>query len=471
MTDLRRLDATASAALVARGEATPVELVDAAIERIEAIDATVNAVIHRRFDRAREEAKGNLPDGPFRGVPILIKDLRPSAGDPLHLGTRFLRQAGYVADHDAAVVRRLRDAGFVILGRTSTPEFALAITTEPVATGPTRNPWSPVRSTGGSSGGSAAAVAAGMVPIAHATDGGGSIRIPASECGLVGLKPTRARISMAPDVGEGWAGASADGVVTRTVRDTAAAIDAMAGPEPGDPYWPMPLQRPLTAEVGADPGRLRIGVLAAPPSGDGDPELENLVRATADVLSGLRHRLEESYPTAMFDPAFGPNYGVVNACSVVAEVNAWERTLGIHIEDDQLEGMTRLSLQHGRTMTGADYVAAVQWRHAFSRRVAQWWDADGFDLLLCPVLNGPPPPLGWFSDMETAYERIGQLLHYTAQFNVTGQPAISLPVGMTADGLPLGVQLVAAFGREDVLIRVAAQLEQAMPWSGRHPAL
>jgi amidase len=468
MSELRWLDATASAELVARGELSPLELVDAAIERIERLDPAVNAVIHPRFERAREEASGALPDGPFRGVPIVIKDLDAVAGEPMHLGTKFLRAARYRAEHDAAFVRRLRQAGFVVLGKASTPEFGLTITTEPTATGPTRNPWNLDRSTGGSSGGSAAAVAAGMVPIAHASDGGGSIRIPASECGLVGLKPTRARVSMAPDVGEGWAGSSADGVLSHTVRDTAAVLDLLAGPEPGDPYWAPPLLRPLADELVADPGTLRIGVLAAPPGGGGDAEVEKIVRATAELLSGLGHHVEDAFPAALVDPQFGPHYGTVTGCSVVAELAAWEHRLGRAIADDELEPMTVLSRQYGRTLSGADYVTAVQWRHAYSRRMAQWW-TDGFDLLLCPVLNGPPPPIGWFDDMATAYERIGQLLHYTAQFNVTGQPAMSLPLGTYSDGLPVGVQLVGDYGREDVLIRVAAQLERAQPWADRHP--
>ena len=474
--DLQWTDAVDQAELVAGGQATPLELVDAAIERIEKLDPAINAVIHRRFARARAEAGGDLPDGPFRGVPILIKDLDTVAGEPLHFGTRFLREAGYTAQHDAEFVRRLRQAGFVILGKTSTPEFALMITTEPQATGPTRNPWNVGRSTGGSSGGAAAAVAAGMVPVAHASDGGGSIRIPASECGLVGLKPTRARISMAPDAGEGWAGASTEGAVSRTVRDAAAVLDVMSGGAPGDPYPAPPLERPLAQEVGADPGRLRIGVLAAPPFAEvpADAEVEAAVRATAELLAGLGHHVEDSYPAAMYDPAFGPHYGTITSCSVTAEITRWGEVLGAPVDESQLEGMTQLSLQHGRMLSGADYVTALQWMHGFSRRVAQWWaptrdGGAGFDVLLCPVLNGPPPPIGWFSDMTTCYERIGALLHYTAQFNITGQPGISLPLHTFADGMPLGVQLVAGYGREDVLVRLAAQLEQAAPWAGRRP--
>jgi amidase len=475
--ELQWTDALGQAEVVRTGRASPLELVDAAIERIEKLDPAVNAVIHRRFERARDEARGELPDGSFRGVPILIKDLDAVAGEPLHYGTRFLRDAGYTAQHDAEFVRRLKRAGFVILGKTSTPEFALMITTEPLATGPTRNPWNLDRSTGGSSGGAAAAVAAGMVPVAHASDGGGSIRIPASECGLVGLKPTRARISMAPD-GEGWAGASTEGAVARTVRDSAAVLDVMSGGAPGDPYPAPPLPRPLSAEVGADPGMLRIGVLAAPPFAEipADAEVSAAVRATADLLAGLGHSVEDSYPAAMYDPDFGPHYGTITSCSVTAEIARWGELLGAPVDESRLEGMTQLSLQHGRMRTGADYVIALQWMHGFSRRVAQWWapvdgGGAGFDLLLCPVLNGPPPPIGWFSDMATCYDRIGALLHYTAQFNITGQPGISLPLHTFADGMPLGVQLVAGYGREDVLVRVAAQLEQASPWADRRPSL
>jgi amidase len=471
--ETRWMDATAQAELVARGQASPAELVDAAIERIEKFDPAVNAVIHPRFEKARAEARGELPDGPFRGVPIVIKDLgAASAGDPCHWGTRFLRRAGYLAARDSAEVARLRRAGFVIVGRTSAPEFGLTITTEPKATGPTRNPWNLERSTGGSSGGSAAAVAAGMVPVGQASDGGGSIRIPASNCGLVGLKPTRARVSMGPDAGEGWAGASIHGAVTHSVRDAAAVLDCMAGEEPGDPYPAPPLVRPLIEEVGAAPGRLRIGVLDGPPRAVApDPQVRAGVRATADLLADLGHDVVDAHPSALGDPDFGSRYGTITSSSVAAELARWERVLGEPIDPDLLEEPTRYAMEYGRTLTAAAYVEAVQWMHGYTRRLRSWWELDGFDLLLCPVLNGPPTPIGWYDDPATAFDRIAELLHYTAEFNISGQPGISLPLHMSSDGLPIGMQLVGGYGREDVLIRVAAQLELARPWSGRRPPL
>src|SRR5213080_878779 len=265
--ELATLDATAQAELVRRGKLSPSALVDAAIARVEAVNPKLNAVIIPLFEKARAQAASpNLPRGPFRGVPFLLKDLLAySADDPHHMGTRLLKRLGFVAPHDSNTAARLRAAGFVFLGKTNTPELGTLPTTEPDAYGPTRNPWDPSRSTGGSSGGSAAAVAAGLVPAAHANDGGGSIRIPASECGLVGLKPTRGRTSLGPDAGESWAGAVAEHVVTRSVRDTAAVLQAVAGPMPGDPYAASTPRRPFTDEVGADPGRLRIGVLTEAP--------------------------------------------------------------------------------------------------------------------------------------------------------------------------------------------------------------
>src|SRR5438128_4591274 len=304
------LEATAQAELVRQRHVSPRELVDAAIARIERVNPQLNAVIIQRFEKARAEAAApDLPDGPFRGVPFLLKDLIcHSAGDPYHAGMRLLRELEWVERYDTYLAARFRAAGFVFLGRTNVPELGPAPTTEPVAYGPTRNPWDTARSSGGSSGGAAAAVAAGLVPAAHANDGGGSIRIPASECGLVGLKPTRGRTSLGPDAGESWAGAVAEHVVTRSVRDTAALLDAVAGPMPGDPYFAPPPARPFAAEVGRDPGRLRIGVLARVP-GDAfglHPDCAAAARDTARLLESLGHVVEESHPAALDDPEVGP---------------------------------------------------------------------------------------------------------------------------------------------------------------------
>ncbi|MDQ6839583.1 MAG: amidase family protein [Actinomycetota bacterium] len=465
-------DACAQAERVRSGGVSPAELVNAAIARIEADNPNLNAVIIERFDKARKEAAGVLPPGPFRGVPAVIKDLHcPSEGDLRYEGTRFLHHAHVVADHDAAVVRRFREAGFVIVGRTNTPEFGTTITTEPMSFGPTRNPWDPSRSTGGSSGGSAAAVASGMVAVGHASDGGGSIRIPASECGLVGLKPARARVSSGPDAGEGWMGASTNGALTRTVRDAAAVLDALAGAEPGDPYAAPSLPRPLAEEVGADPGALRIGLLDHPlTEASGDPNGAHAVTAAGRLLERLGHQVEVSHPAALEEAEFATQFLNIVAVNTAAEVDNWARVLGREVADDELEAMNAFFAGIGRLVTAPQYVATVNWLHGFSRRVAQWWE-DGWDVLVSPVINGIPPEIGWLTDREQGGARVAQMMQYTAQFNVTGQPAISLPLSTSKEGLPVGVQFVAKAGREDVLVRLAAQIEAAEPWAERHPGV
>ncbi len=469
-------DACAQAEMVRRGEVSPGELVDAAIARIEGRNPAVNAVIHTRFDRARSEAAGPLPDGPFRGVPVLVKDLGASAaGDPRWDGTRFLQSVGFVADHDTAVVARLRRAGFVMVGRTNTPEMGSTITTEPISTGPTRNPWDTSRSSGGSSGGSGAAVAAGMTAVAHASDGGGSIRIPASHNALVGLKPARGRVSRAPDRGEGWMGGSTDGALTRTVRDAAAVLDVLAGPEPGDPYAAPPLPGPLLAEVGRDPGRLRVGVLDHPPvagvAADADADAARAVQRAAALLESLGHHVEDAHPVALEEGEANDRFVNVVAVGIASDLADWERRLGRPVTDDELEPDNVWLRQAGRAIAAPDYVATVNWLHAWTRRVAAWWADEGFDLLVCPVLNGPPPPLGWLRDPDEGLARLGQLMRYTSQWNMTGQPAVSLPLHWTPGGLPMGVQVVAGAGREDRLVRVAAQVEAAAPWAERRPSV
>src|SRR3954449_4272710 len=293
--DLARLDATAQAELVRKGEVSPPELVGAAIERIEAANGEVNAVIHKLYDEGREAASGDLPDGPFRGVPFLLKDLGAAfAGQPLHMGMQYLKDADFRAPVDTHLAERFRRAGFVTIGKTNTPELGILPTTEPKAYGPSRNPWDTTRSTGGSSGGSAAAVASGMVPVAHANDGGGSIRIPASECGLVGLKPSRQRISEGPIIGDNMSGLTVELVVSRSVRDTAAILDAVHGPAPGDPYVAPPPERRYVDELGADPGKLRIGLITDPVA-DETPQQEvvDAARDAGELLESLGHEVEE----------------------------------------------------------------------------------------------------------------------------------------------------------------------------------
>ena len=472
MTDLTWMDACAQAELVRSGQASPAELIDAAVDRIERVNPVLNAVIHPRFDKARTEAAGPLPDGPFRGVPLLVKDLGcQTDGDPYHCGTKFLKELGWTADHDTAFVGRFRQAGFVVVGRTNVPEFGTAITTEPASHGPARNPWNPDHSTGGSSGGTGAAVASGMTPVAHGNDGGGSIRIPASECGVVGLKPTRARVSQAPDVGEAWLGGTIDGVLTRTVRDTAAALDCIAGAEPGDPYPAPPLPRPLLQEVGADPGHLRVGILDHPllPGVSADMDSATAVATAARLLENLGHKVEVSHPVALQEPEFQLHFGNIVMVAMAADLDSWSRRIGRDVTDDDIEAGNAALAAVGRSISAPAYLASVEWMHGYQRRMARWWAEDGFDVLVSPVLNGSPPPLGWLTDPEQGMTRVLEMMQYTAQFNITGQPAVSLPLHWTASGLPMGVQFTAAFGREDLLIRLAAQLEQAKPWAGRHP--
>ena len=479
MTDTTWLDATAQAALVRTGQASPTELVEAAIERIERVDPQLNAVVRDRFEQARADAAGTLPDGPFRGVPMLLKDLGCHvAGEETNYGTSFLRDAHITWPSDSHLASRFRAAGLVFVGRTNVPEFGTTVTTEPVANGPCRNPYDLDHSTGGSSGGSAAAVAAGLVPVAHANDGGGSIRIPASECGLVGLKPTRARVSQGPDVGESWAGATIDGVVSRTVRDTAAMLDAIGVPMPGDPYWAPPLPRPLVDELGAPVGRLRVGLLEGPPAG-GDyldhPECRAAVAATGRLLEQLGCDVELAHPEPMVEEQFSSMFITTIAADSALTLQLLSGALGRPITDEELEPRNAFYRTAGDALLAKDYLGARMWLGAWVRRMSMWWASaeqggEGFDLLVTPTVAAPPPELGWMTG-EQEGARIASFMPYTAQFNVTGQPAVSLPLHWTPEGLPVGVQLVAEFGREDLLVRLASALEEAAPWADRRPAV
>jgi amidase len=469
-------DATEQARLVREGDASALELVDEAIGRVERLNPQLNAVIHPLFDQAREVAAGELPDGPFRGVPLLVKDLSCyMAGVPVHEGLRAARDAGYVADHDMWLTRRFREAGFVIIGRTNTPELGILPTTEPVAYGATRNPWALDRSTGGSSGGSAAAVAAGLVAVAHANDGGGSIRIPASHCGLFGLKPSRARVSLAPDFGDVSLGLVCELAVTRSVRDAASILDAVHGPVPGDPYAAPPPLRQFAEEVGADPGRLRIGLMTTPAGAEFEthPECVAAVERAAELLEGLGHHVERSYPAEFDDPELIPVFLVRWTAGVDWCLKYWSAALGRELGPDDVEPCTWALGEQGRTHTAGDLLRAIEAAQASSRRAAAWWADDGFDLLLTPTCAEPPPLLGEFDappDNPLApIMRSVPFGTFTAGANTSGQPAISLPLHQTAEGLPVGVQLVAEYGREDVLLRVAAQVEEAAPWAERVP--
>ncbi|HEX9260638.1 MAG TPA: amidase [Acidimicrobiales bacterium] len=471
--ETRWLDATAQAELVRKGEVKPTELVEGAIERIERYDGGLNSFIHHRFDRARQEAAGALPVGPFTGVPFALKDLwASSAGDPICNGNIALKEAGHRAEADTTLVGRYRAAGLVFVGRTNTPEFGSLPTTEPVAFGATRNPWDTTRTSGGSSGGSAAAVAAGLVPAAHASDGGGSIRIPASACGLVGLKVTQGRISLGPVRDESIL--SVEHVVTRSVRDCAALLDATHGPGVGDTVIAPSPGRPFLAEVGADPGRLRIGFWDSHHTATIDPECKAAVAAAAQLLADLGHELDESHPAALDDPTATARFGAIWATNMSVAQRRVEAILGRPLVDGEVEPVNKAMAEFATHVSSTDFAMALAAQGAFRRQIAQWW-ADGHDLLLTPTIAMPPWLLGEMaSDPEhplAPSAKAAAAVPYTPAFNTSGQPAISLPLHWTASGLPVGVQLVAAYGREDLLLRVAAQLEAAAPWAERYPSM
>lgn len=477
--DLTDLDATAQAALVRSGKASPAELVDAAIERIERIDPELGAVVLPRFDAARAEARADLPDGPFRGVPFLTKDLRcPTEGEPQTDGMRFAKDADFRATYTSDLAARFRSAGLVNLGRTNSPELGLVPTTEPEAWGPTRNPWDPTRSPGGSSGGSAAAVAAGLVACAHASDGGGSIRIPGSACGLPGLKTSRGLVPVGPHASELTSFLSVQFVLTRSVRDAAALLDAVAGPVPGAPIVAPRTGSSFVEAARTAPPALRIGMMdTAPRGGPVHDECRAATAATARLLESLGHSVEPSHPSAFDDPDRAQDFGSVWGVIAAASLGAWGDAVGRPVTEDDVEPATWALALRGRDATALDYLTAVGSVSDWSRQMADWWEphdgSRGFDLLLTPTLAEPPAPLGTFAsaagDPWAGLLRAGPYTPFTGAFNMTGQPAISLPLHTSADGLPIGVQLVAAYGRDDLLLSVAAQLEDAAPWADRRP--
>jgi len=471
--DLARMDATDQAELVRTGKVSPAELVEAAIARIEKVNPELNAIIHPLFDDARKAAADGLPDGPFTGVPMVLKDLICfSAGHPMHEGMRFLKDQDWIEETDQYLAAKFRAAGFVFVGKTNTPELGIVPTTEPEAHGATRNPWNTEHSTGGSSGGSAAAVASGMVPVGHANDGGGSIRIPASECGLVGLKPTRARNSLGPELGDMYNGLIHEHVVTRSVRDTAAILDAVNGPMPGDPYAAPTPTRPFLDEVGVDPGRLRVGLLTSSATSAVHADCVGAAESAGRLLESLGHTVESDYPKAMADAEFTTHFITLWSAGTAWELDYWSRKTGKDVGPDDVESLTWALSEMGRSYSAPQMLTTLEWLQRWSREVAAWW-ADGFDLLLTPTIAEPPPKLGEFDSppdnpLQVLFRAAG-LVPFTPPFNVTGQPAISVPLSWNAEELPIGVQLVSAFGREDVLLRVASQLEQARPWSDRVP--
>jgi amidase len=469
--ELAFLDATAQAELIRRKQLTPLELVDAAIARIERLNPALNAVITPMFELARSAAQNPLPDGPFRGVPCLLKDLLACyAGVRMASGSRFLK--GFVPDHDSELVVRLKRAGLVIVGKTNTPEFGILPTTEPRAFGASRNPWAPGRITGGSSGGSAAAVASGMVPMAHGNDGGGSIRIPASCCGLFGLKPTRGRNSLGPDFGDIMNGLVVEHAVTRSVRDSAALLDSTAGPDSGDPYYPPPPVRPFFQEVGADPGQLRIAFTTTATTGVPiHPDCVRAVRAAAELCSELGHAVNEAAPTVdaeLLVDSFIVVWSV--GCASIVEGAAFLTQQ--KPTPDRFEELTWELFQQGRALSGPAYLGAVSALQRIARQVARFF--ANYDIWLTPTLAEPPLPLGSFDappgNPRYGLERAVAFVPFTPVCNVTGQPAMSVPLFWNEEGLPVGTHFVGRFGDEVTLFRLAAQLEAARPWAARYPA-
>jgi amidase len=466
------MDAVEQAALVARGEVSALELLEAAIERIERIDPVLNAVVIRWFDHARDTARTELPDGPFRGVPFLIKDLFAGyAGQPITNGNRALKKEGAISAADTTLVGRFRDAGLVIAGRTNSPELGSVPTTEPLAWGATHNPWDTSRSPGGSSGGAAAAVASGMVPFAHASDGGGSIRIPASCCGLVGLKPSQGRISLGPVRDE--TALSVELCVSRTVRDTATLLDAVRGPAIGDTVIAPAPARNYVDELSTEPGRLRIGLLDHHPQGGVvAPECAAAARSVATLLESVGHTVEQAWPKALEDTSLRVHFATLWSTNMGVGLRRFEEQIGRSLTADEFEPVNRMQAEVAAHFTAVDYALAFSAATHFRRSLQAWW-ADGWDLLLTPTVAELPLLLGTIGNDPdnplAAMERSFQFIPFTPPFNLSGQPAINVPVEWTDDGLPVGVQLVAGYGREDVLLQVASQLESARPWAHRTP--
>ena len=472
LSEFERYDALALAELVRRKEVTAGEIIEETIARIEARNPIVNAVVNKMYDEARKVVAAGLPSGPFTGVPYLLKDLGAQYTGVITAGGSRLF-AKDVADHDSELTIRLRRAGLVVVGKSSTPEMGLAPSTEPRLFGPTKNPWKLTHSAGGSSGGAAAAVAAGILPMAHATDGGGSIRIPASCCGLFGVKPTRGRVSMAPDAGEGWGGASVAHAVTRTVRDSAALLDATAGPALGDPYWAPPPPRPFLEEVGREPGKLRIALNLTPWfPGDVDRECAEAARDAAKLCASLGHEVEEARPEIDVAKWRQANRMIV-AANVAATLDARAALRGSPLAEDDVERMVWDRVKDARAFSASDYAMATRIVHLVGRQVARFMER--YDIILTPTMAAPPWPLGVLdmmtTDAEAYLKAVFASIGFTSLFNSTGQPAMSVPLAWSSAGLPLGVQFVARFGDEGMLFRLGAQLEGARPWIGRRPSL
>jgi amidase len=466
--DYDSFDAIGLADLVRRGQVTAKELLDEALARTAKVDPEINAVVVKHYDYAERQITKGLADGPFTGVPFLLKDLDLLAGTRTTFGASVYEND--VADHTGTLAQRFLDAGVTIFGKSASPEFGLMPTTESRLFGPTRNPWNLAHSSGGSSGGAAAAVAARILPVAHASDGGGSIRIPASACGVFGLKPTRARNPIGPDRGEGWGGFSCGHVVSISVRDSAAMMDAISGPAPTSPYRAPPPERPFAEEVGRDPGRLRIAFTDKSPYGDAiDPEIAAAVGDVARLLSGLGHHVEERAPQLAADPAVVMS--TIVAANTALNVRVAEQRFGRAMTGQDFEILTLASAHNANKATGTDYVAAQLAAFQISRSLAEFLATC--DVFLCPTLCAPPLRLGELDTMSQDQSHISPTLRRympaTAMFNMSGQPAMSVPLAWNTAGLPLGMMFAARFGDEATLFRLAAQLEAERPWKAKRP--
>lgn len=461
-------DGLGLAGLVRSKQVSATELLDEALARMDSIDPQINAVVVKHEDYARKQIENGLPDGPFAGVPFLLKDLEILAGTRTTSGASVLENN--VSDHNGTAAERFLAAGLTIFGKTSSPEFGLMPTTESRLFGPTRNPWNLDHSSGGSSGGAAAAVAARILPVAHASDGGGSIRIPASASGVFGLKPTRARTPLGPDRGEGWGGFSCNHVVSISVRDSAAMLDAIQGPEPSSPYVAPPPERPYAQEITRDPGKLRIFFTDKSTYGDAiDPEIASAVRDVAGMLAGLGHHVEERAPSLPADPA--TVMSTIVAANTALTVRLIAQRLGRPVTDNDFEKLTLASAHNAEKANSADYVAAQLAAYQISRSLATFF--HDCDVFLSPTLCTPPVRIGELNTMADDLSHISLILRRympgTAMFNMSGQPAMSVPLAWNTAGLPLGMMFAARFGDEATLFRLAAQLEQARSWKDKRP--
>ena len=472
MDDYSDYDGLGLAELVRKRQVTPAELVEAAIERIERHNPTLNAVVYKGYDDARKQATSDLPAGPFRGVPFLIKDLAmPVAGWPRTSGSKFARDL--VDAQDGGLTARYRASGVIPLGKTNTPEYGITGTTESALLGPCRNPWNPGHIAGGSSGGSASAVAAGIVPMAHASDGLGSIRIPAACCGLVGLKVTRDRNPNLPDGYDYALGNVVDHVVSRTVRDSAAMLDATGWPEPGSPYPPPPKARPYMDEVAASPGKMRIAWSAETPNGRPiHEEIQAALEQTADLLKGLGHEVVERGLGIDYRALYASR-GAAGAANFAAGMGRLIELVGREPEPDELEPLTWASLKVGRRQTGAEVMHSLQETRMLNRKTLAAF--EDIDVYLCPVMGEPPPEIGFIDavnlEPREVSRRQDRVFPYTPPFNFSGQPSISLPLAQSRSGLPIGMMFTAKYADEASLFRLAAQLEKEAPWAQRRPPL